>query len=414
MRHHAFSRSQFPAVASLAVFSTLPTMNLVSLASKQIWPHVLAAQHLKPRSITLLHSLDAAESRMPAQRLKRFFDKLQIVGKTQVRLESLPDSEFSEIEKRFDELAAVHSWNLGETVLNVTGGNKLMALAAFRWALRRSVKTFYLERRNRISWFEFRDGETFTSSETMDGHIADALDPVDLIRCQVEASEVEREGESLSLNEKGEAIQAEVLFQRIANGADASEFLRVRGKADSERKEGDRLELAAAAVLLKLGVMKVQRSLRLKVKQGVESATRLPHAEIDLLFSWGGKLWLVDCKDRKDPARLLDGLTRELRGCTLSGEAPRLMKRISKELSISQTKVMKEDILAIREIGGLLGQVVCIRKSPLPDEVQQYAVHNRIEIIRKSELVQRWQILLHPERKASAADLADLAGTFKR
>ena len=54
-------------------------MTLLTLASKQIWPQVLAVARLKPKRLFLLHSADAAESKGPAQRLKRLFDKSGLV-----------------------------------------------------------------------------------------------------------------------------------------------------------------------------------------------------------------------------------------------------------------------------------------------------------------------------------------------
>ena len=120
------------------------------------------------------------------------------------------------------------------------------------------------------------------------------------------------------------------------------------------------------------------------MKSSQQTGTRLPHTEIDLLFTWDGRLWLVDCKDRM-PA---ENLAVNFRGLLppLSPEAEELYQRIHKELSISQTKVMKEDILSVREAGGLLGQVVCVRKAEMPEEVVQYARLNHIEVILKKDL----------------------------
>lgn len=389
-------------------------MTLLSLASKQIWPQVLAVHHLKPDRVVLLHSDDTNESQSPAQRLKRFFDKHGPMPQGQTQMELLSDSDFAAIEKKLDELAAKHAWNLGECVLNITGGNKLMATAAFRWAARRGVRTFYLERRNKITWFDFRDGETVTSADTVNGHISDTLDPVALLRCQVDASEVEREGERLTLNQKGRELASDELFKLLKNGADASFYLQVQGAADPDKKQGDRLELTTATVLLKLGVICVQRSLRLKVRSAAGVGTKLPHAEIDLLFSWDGKLWLVDCKDRKGTDSLVDGLLRELKNVCLSLQANSLLDRIGKELSIGQTKVLKEDILAVRETGGLLGQVVCVRQSIPSDEVVQFAKHNRIEIVPKDKLADSWRNLLNPNAKPEMSQLQSLADAFNR
>jgi len=272
-------------------------MILLSLASKQIWPQVLAVAHLKPERLFLLHSEDQAESKGPAQRLKRFFDDSGLVPKGGTRLEPVSDSDFDSIERRLDELQRNHQLPLSDCVVNYTGGNKLMATAAFRWAARHA-RAFYLERRNQLTWFSAPDGKMVTHSEQLDGHIANHLDPVALLRCQLDASEVQRPGQTLMLHDAGWRLADADFWRRIENGNDARPWLKIAGEADRQEKDGDPLEYATAAVLLRLGVKQIQRSLRLKVKSSSQTGTRLPHAEIDLLFTWGGRLWLVDCKDR--------------------------------------------------------------------------------------------------------------------
>lgn len=389
-------------------------MILLSLASKQIWPHILAASHLKPEKLVLLHSDDNDESRRPAQRLKRLLDGQGPVARGNTSLETLSASDFDAIEKKLDQLAATHAWNLGECLLNITGGNKLMATAAFRWAARRGVNTCYLERGNTLTRFSFQDGAVRTISEKIDGHLTDHLDPVALLRCQLDASEVERAGETLILTSEAQAMDATAFFKQAASGADASHWLRKSGTADAKSKTGDALELLTAAVLLKLGVQRVQRSLRLKVKSANGVGTQLPHAELDLLFVWGGRLWIVDCKDRQAPESLADNLRRALQGIRLSQQAGELLDRITKELSIGQTKVMKEDLLAIRETGGLLGQVVCVRKSVPSDEVAQFAKYNRIALVAKSTLVDSLRALLFPNAKPDDSQIQSLAAAFNR
>jgi hypothetical protein len=385
-------------------------MILLSLASKQIWPQVLAVAHLRPQRLFLLHSEDAAESRSPAQRLKRFFDDSGLVSKGGTRLEAISDSDFDAIEHRLDEIQRSHQLPLADCVVNFTGGNKLMATAAFRWAARHA-RAFYLERRNQLTWFTAPDGKMVTRTETLDGHLTDDLDPVALLRCQLDASEVQRPGQKLVLNEAGQMLPAPEFFRRVQNGNDALPWLSITGEADREAKDGDKLEFAVAAALLRLGVKQVRRSLRLKVKSAHEVGTRLPHAEIDLLFTWGGRLWLADCKDRIPAEDLTQNLRRSLPR-PLNPNAETLLNRIQEELSIGQTKVMKEDLLAVREAGGLLGNVVCVRKAELPEQVIQYARHNHISVVRKNDLVDGLRNLLLPDRPAAPAQIASLAAHF--
>ena len=389
---------------------------LLTLTSKQIWPQVLAVAHLRPNRVFLLHSEDLAESKTPAQRLKRLFDECGLAPKGGARLQLVSDSDFDANERRLDELQRAHQLSLPDCVLNFTGGNKLMAIAAFRWAARRGVRAFYLERRNQLTWFEQRDGDIHTRSEGLDGHKTDGLDPVALVRCQVDASEVERLGQTLLLNEAGRKLGKDELFRRVQSGNDARPWLHIAGEADRKSKEGDSLEFAAAAVLLKLGVRRVQRSLRLKVRSLPQTGTWRVHAEIDLLFTWDGCLWLVDCKDRKPAEDLAEGLSRELRqsGCRPSTQASELLDRIHSELSIGQVKAMKEDLLAVRETGGLLGKIVCVRKAVLPEEVVQYARHNNIAVVQKSALVHDLSNLLSAKRLADEGDIARLVAHFRK
>ena len=386
-------------------------MILLSLASKQIWPQVLAVAHLKPSRLFLLHSQDANESHGPAQRLKRFFDDSGLVPKGGTRLELIPDADFIAIERRLDELQTKNQLPLADCVVNFTGGNKLMATAAFRWGVRHA-RAFYLERRNQLTWFTAPDGKMVTQPEPLDGHLANGLDPVALLRCQLDASEIERPGQLLTLSQKGIEMADAEFFKRLQNGNDVLPLLCSKGEANHDLKDGDALEFAAATTLLKLGIARVQRSLRLKVKSSQQTGTRLPHAEIDLLFTWGGRLWLVDCKDRMPAENLADNLRRMLP--RLSIDVRELFERIRKELSISQTKVMKEDLLAIREAGGLLGQVVCVRKAELPEEVAQYARLNHIDVVRKNDLVTGLRDLLFPNRPPHGDQLDELAAIFRK
>lgn len=368
-------------------------MILLTLASKQIWPQVLAVAHLRPGAVVLLHSADRLESLGPAQRLKRLFDQTQLVPQGHTRLEPIPHDDFPGVERALDRLADRLGFDLKEWVIHFTGGNKLMATAAFRWSTRRGVRCFYLERGNLLTWFTPRDGDVHTQTERLDGHVTDGLDPVALLRCQMEASEVERPGQTLTLNPSGRDMTPEDFFRRLRNGQSMREYLEVQGRADSGIKEGDALEWAAAAALLKLGVGRVQRSLRLKVRSRPGVSTRSPHAEIDLLFNWNGRLWLVDCKDQRPMADLVAGLRRFLPAPTPPG-LEELLIRLTEELAIGQTKALKLDLLAVREVGGLLGQIVCIRKSTPTPEVMEFARHYQINVVAKTQLVERLRELL--------------------
>ena len=376
----------------------------MSLASRQVWPHVLAVAHLKPERLLLLHSSDAQESRKPAERLKKFLEaRSSLLEQGHTSLEEIPHDRFEAIGDRLDELVGR---NPAGIVLNFTGGNKLMATAAFRWADENGIRAFYLERGNRITWFEPGGSDSATRSESLDGNITNDLDPVALLCCQLWSSEVEREGEKLRLKSGVQRLEKEDFLRQALSEPKA--LMNSEGVPDRKEKAGDRLELAAAAVLLHLGVTNVRRSLRLKVNSAT-GAGSLPHAEIDLLFNWSGKLWLVDCKDRKPEAELVRGLRRELPK-RLAPAAEDLLRRLDEELQISPVKVLKEDLVAINDMAGLLGQVICLRRSALPDEARAYAQRNRIDVVLKSDLYDGLHRLVHGNRPASANQIAKLVG----
>src|ERR1017187_3026714 len=204
--------------------------------------------------------------------------------------------------------------------------------------------------------------------------LADEFDPLSLLRCQLEASEVERDGEILALNRTGLDTPLKELARLLANGDDPLKFLVRAAAVSTVDVKGDCLEFTTAVLLLKCGVNGVRRSVRLKVQPNHGGKLSPPHAEIDLLFNRGGRLWLVDCKDRRPAENLIDGLWPFIqpRAKVPGSQASRLIGRIGTELGMSQTKVLKEDLLAIREIGGLLGRALCVRRDRLPVEVEQY------------------------------------------
>ncbi len=381
---------------------------LLSLASRQVWPHILTATYRKPSRLILLHSDVADESMRPAGRLKKFFDhRSQIIEPGKTSLELIPHDDFDAVEKHLDQL--MERLNLDSNCeLNFTGGNKLMATAAYYWAAKNRFKSFYLDRGNRLTWFEPSSDGQATRSETLDGHITNSLDPVALLRCQSLTSEVEREGERLTLSRLGEKLSKAEFRKRIDNGS-IDGLMESTGEGDKGRKEGDFLELVAAAVLLKLGVTEVRHSLRLKVNTPKGVSSRLPHQEIDLLFNWNGKLWLVDCKDQMSKDDLVQRLRSQLRrdydSEVLPPQTNELLNRILGDLQIGQTKILKEDLIAINDVGGLLGQVVCVRKSPLPDEVQAYAKRNRIEVVLKKEIFEGLRRLINPAGPASCSSV---------
>ncbi len=356
-------------------------MILFTIASKQIWPQVLSILHLKPEQVYLFHSEDKSESLQPAQRLKRFFDDSNIVQKGNTKMCKIPHDDFLAVETMLEEVRSKNNLSCDSLVLNFTGGNKLMATAAFRWAVKYFIKSFYLEKGNKIFWFEPKNEEVITNLENLNPHIADELDPVEILRCQLETSDIERKGEIIQLTKEGIDIPSEKMFRIIENGSFQKEWINRIEPIEDEDKEGDNLEFQTAAVLLKLGVRKLRRSTRLKSKGEDKVSIKNPHSEIDLLFVWNGKLWTVDCKDTIGEEEICSNFYKEIRN--MPGRAKVLWNRIRDIVENRPYIQLKVDIATVREVGGLYGSVIWVRKKGLNDEIKQFARRNSVYLVNK-------------------------------
>lgn len=384
-------------------------MTILSLASRETWPHILTAVHLKPQRVVLLHSNSPSESREPANRLAAFFEKTQLVEN--VALREIPHDDCLAIEARLDAIVEELGLERDQCSVHFTGGNKLMATAAFRWATAQGITAFYLERGSTLTWFEFQNGDLLTRSRNVDGGLTNQFDAVDLLTCQIDASEIERPGEILTLNEVGRSADFEQFFVPKNRKVDHRPFLKIINPVEDEFEFGFYLEYNTAAVLLKLGVPSVHRSLRLKSRLRSQRSSDNPHQEVDLIFNWNGQLWVVDCKDESPSDSLVNKLPADLLASSDPG-VQQLLGKMRNKLRVSQTKVLKLDLIAAREIGGLRARTLCVRRSLPPDEVVDFAEANQIEIILKEDLTTRLRALLYPQAKPAEGDLTKLAEKF--
>ena len=379
-------------------------MILLSLVSRQIWPQVLTVAHLKPERVFLLHSEDLGESKAPAQRLKQFFDESGLVPKGGTQLEPIPHDDFSAIESRLDEMVARHQLNLGECVVNFTGGNKLMATAIFRRVARRGVRAFYLERGNQITWFEPRDDDMKTSSERLQSSITNKLDAAALLSCQFGDDCVQTSGERLTLNEKGRNAAPQDLAAKLQgetrldhNAFDFRKWLTIENPSPREPNEGDNLEYGTACALLKAGVAAIRRGVELSTLPKSSNA----EAELDLVFNWNGRLWVVDCKDRVGGDAKVESLKTLLLGdgCC-NRQTGGLLKSIAEDLKDRDIKILREDLLQISEVGGLLGCALAVRSRKPPQQAVEFATSRQpqVEVLLKSDLVKRLTAILAGRR----------------
>ncbi len=372
---------------------------LITIASKQVWPQILLVARIRPEILILLHSGDQFESAIPAKRLKSFFQKTGLVKKGCIELEEISHDSYDAIIQDLSTLKVSPS----DGLLNITGGNKLMILAASKWAENKGIPAVYLERGNQLVHLVPDSGRMTSQSEKIDPAITDNLSPLDLARCQLIDSEVYREGQRIHLNEKGKNLPTGEKCWSVIKTEDPLNFLTVEGAKDKQKKEGDRLEYLSALVLLKLGVQQVVRSFELKVKQSQGGA----HAEIDLLFNYAGKLWIVDCKDRHSYDWVIQRVSS-----VLPPEDPAL-ERVISHFSLSGMKEMKDDMLSASMTGGLRAGIICVRKTEFTETEAQYARDHQIAVASKKNLYNDMNRILRPGAKAGPEDLDDLKAHFK-
>ena len=155
---------------------------------------------------------------------------------------------------------------------------------------------------------------------------------------------------------------------------------------------GSNLEYASAVMILKAGVRAVYRSVELK--SSTMQGTKL-EGELDLIFNWNGKLWVVDCKDRASVSDKLNGIETKMAKMGMPSE--KLRKQIDalrKELEDRDIKVLREDLAHIAETGGILVTTLCVRSSKLPSQAEEYARSRRLNIVYKDDLESRLAALL--------------------
>jgi hypothetical protein len=391
-------------------------MTLLSLASRQIWPQVLSVLHLRPDRLILFHSSEEAESKQPAERLRNLFNALAIIPRG-IRLETVPHDHFGGLMDGLARVAESETLDDSNSRLNLTGGNKLMAMAAAEWCRLNGVPCFYLERDFRV--FPFQPIGTDLQphpSFALSPNLAKDIDPIALLRCQLSDAEIVSAGEQLTLSDAGRVLDERALSLSLRQGIVPQFEGWLHRRSEGVVKDGsfgDGLELLTAAVLLHLGVPRVQRGVRLR--SGTGRTHWQDEGELDLVFNWNGKLWVVDCKHRRG-AESRVGRLREVLGSTggLSPAVAELLDQITGELREKELKPLKEDLLTVAEAGGLLGQAVVVRVRQLPAEAVEFARSRRLPVVLRHDLCEGLRALLHPHQPATTESLRLLASARTR
>jgi hypothetical protein len=385
-------------------------MTLLSLASKQIWPQVLGLLHLNPRPdrLVLFHTDEEGESAGPARRLKELFVSQRLLSENAIELVKVPHDHFGDIVEGLAATAERLGLDESNCRVQFTGGNKLMALAATEWCRLAGTPCFYLERDLRVFPFLPRGTDLLPQeSFQLDPHLAREIEPLALLRCQLGSAEVVGSGQRLTLNERGRNLPEKEFGPLLRQDGDFRKFLDW-DVPETESNPGFALEFATAVALLELGVPIVQRSVRLAPK--VLRGSGREEGELDLVFNWGGKLWVVDCKDRRSAESKVDQLRTEiLRQLTPDQRLTELLDKLAAELRERDLHPLKEDLLAVAEVGGLLGRAICVRRSPLPLQAAEFAQSRKVPVVLKDRLISDLRPILFPNEPASLDQLRALA-----
>ncbi len=383
-------------------------MTLLTLVSKQIWPQVIAVALERPAVVVLLHTDDQPQSHRPAARLKEFLESEGLLTPDNVHLRLIQTTNLEETIESIG--AAAEAFELGpdNCRLHLTGGTKLLTMAAVEWCRRTGNPSFYIEAHQngqRVVRFHLEKSDLKQAPlEQVLPDITDPLSPLALLKCQLDAEDVTLDGQTLTLSEIGRHRPLSALPQLLEQArsrplekglALLTPLLDLSGPSPKSR-HGDLLELATAFAVLKSGPTRVQRGVVFKSRN--RSNDRNDSGELDLVFNWKGRLWIVDCKDRIAADDRVDRLRSELFSSgNISSNADNLLKDLADELKDKELKTLKEDIAAVADGAGLLGKVLVVRQTQLPAQAEDYARTRKLGVVLANELHTRLSSLLSPK-----------------
>lgn len=267
--------------------------SMIVVASEQIWPNLLGFLHWhkKMGGIERLFVYSTSNERKslgPARRLK------ELIASTYPEVMILPVHDEPHgmtpeaVCLNIDEW--IHSFPSDKWVINITGGTKIMTAGLLSFAGRPGVALIYRELGS--GWFRIskdqRTDHIFCSKvEDIDEGIADSV-PIDkMIMTQFDVAKgdrwvIEKARKLPILSIVEAAINMEWNWKSAFDAASVS--------FDASKTGGMLFEEVVAACLLELGVNNVMINARHL------SCGKIQRQEIDVLASYNGVLYLVDCK----------------------------------------------------------------------------------------------------------------------
>ena len=366
---------------------------LLLLTNQELWPGIICTRHFRPEKIILLHGNTPAASKEPAVRLQKFLLKSGLVDKCE--LLELSDDDFVGIQQKLDSASTTEPLAVG-----FNGATKLMAVACFDWAMKKGHQALYLETDNEIQRFEADGDKIVCRREDADLSGLSNLNPVETMRSHLQRSEIRKTPKVLTLSEQGKDLPMrealEMLDQSLRTSKRSQVPLLCRDNrpwhpdSGTIHSYGERYELTVALALLKLGVAQVAHSVELSAfdSQHVKHV----HAELDLVFIWKGRLWVVECKDHekveKKGRKLWDSLKQEARLHNLDSDEQEFIDEMGGMLRRRYKKILKERMLAARECGGALAQVIFAVRDEPGGDVAEFAELHKIHMARQNSLEQ--------------------------
>lgn len=127
------------------------TTKMIALIGEQPIPNLLPIRHLKPIEVLLVRT----------DRTKQVSERLEKVVKQEVGVHFcyVDPYDIAKIYIRLTEKIEELKWSSPEIILNLTGGTKLMAFAAYQLAVNQSLPFVYLESekgQSRLRRYEFK------------------------------------------------------------------------------------------------------------------------------------------------------------------------------------------------------------------------------------------------------------------
>jgi len=391
-------------------------MTLLTLVSRQLWTQVLVMQHLAPESVVLLHTDNGRESRLPAERLKTFLDNppATVAGghgtvPAQRTLREIPNGQdlgalIGKLDQIFDELQL----DPETTLLNATGGQRLMTAGAVEWARNRGVGLVFLDRQREITHLRFTNNTWRHRPEPALIDPVAEWDPNAMLLLQADQPLI-GPGQWLALSDLGRRMTMEDLRHDLAK-AEPADFAPLLRRLDSteplhvDGKAGTPLELKTAIWLLRAGVpgvrvgatLAVQANLRTgpDEKLNPDPAGRDPDEEIDVHFVHDGRLWLVETKDRKSESQALDQVRKWLNWSNAPYYIRESLTRAKSQIEGAAMQSLKLDLLSARRFGGIQAEVIRVTRTPLSAAVAKFAERQRVHVVVANDLPTAFETIL--------------------